>query len=109
MPAPSSFASPARSCCRPAATSLETDSVKASLAPAPTTGDPALMERLIANLLDNAIGHNDDRGVVEISTGSSDEEAYLTVANTGPVVLTRLVERLFEAFRRTDELRSARG
>jgi signal transduction histidine kinase len=92
-----------------AATALNADSVKASLAPAPTTGDPALMERLIANLLDNAIGHNDDRGVVEISTGSSDEEAYLTVANTGPVVPTRLIERLFEAFRRTNELRSARA
>ncbi len=32
--------------------------VRATLAPAPTAGDPRLVERLIANLLDNAIRHN---------------------------------------------------
>ncbi len=58
-------------------------SVTTSLAPAPTSGDPALIERLIANLLDNALRYNDERGIVEMSTGSDDEEAYVTVCNTG--------------------------
>jgi signal transduction histidine kinase len=40
------------------------------IAHAPTAGDPALVERLIANLLDNAVRYNVPGGRVEISTGS---------------------------------------
>ena len=82
-------------------------SVKATLSSAPTSGDPALIERLIANLLDNAILHNDERGIVEIATGLDAEESYVTVGNTGPVVPTWALERLFEPFSRLDEIRGA--
>jgi len=92
-----------------AATAQEATFVKASLASAPTSGDPALVERLIANLLDNAIRHNDERGIVEISTGSSASEAYLTVENTGPTLPSWALERLFEPFRRAEELRTAQA
>jgi signal transduction histidine kinase len=92
-----------------AAHALGVDLSGASLAPAPTSGDPALLERLVANLIDNAVRHNDERGVLEISTGSSDEEAWVRVENTGAEVVPWAVERLFEAFRQSDGLRSARG
>ena len=78
-------------------------SVTASLAPAPTSGDPALIERLIANLLDNALRYNDDRGIVEITTGADDDEVYVAVVNTGPLVPESAIERLFEPFQRFGE------
>ncbi len=81
--------------------------VKASLASAPTSGDPALIQRLIANLLENAIRHNDDRAVVEIATGVDAEWSDVTVENTGPVVPAWALERLFEPFSRIEEIRTA--
>lgn len=47
--------------------SLDVD-VDATLDPAPTAGDPRLLERVIANLIDNAIRHNTHGGHVEITT-----------------------------------------
>jgi signal transduction histidine kinase len=78
-----------------------------ALSSAPTSGDPALVERLIGNLLDNAVRHNDSRGVVEVSTGVDREWSYLTVSNTGPVVPAWALERLFEPFGRMEEHRRA--
>ncbi len=40
-------------------------------APAPACGDPALLERLIANLLDNAVRYNVPGGRVEVRTGTA--------------------------------------
>jgi signal transduction histidine kinase len=90
-----------------AATAQEATSVKATLSSAPTSGDSALIERLISNLLDNAIRHNDERGIVEIATGVDAEGSYVTVENTGPVVPAWALERLFEPFSRVDEIRRA--
>ena len=42
--------------------------IEAALGPATATGDPALIGRLIANLIDNAIDYNVDGGSVEIRT-----------------------------------------
>ncbi len=90
-----------------AATTSESASVEASLASAPTSGDPALIERLVANLLDNAIRHNDERGIVEVTTGVDADGTFVTVGNTGPVVPVWALERLFEPFGRVEELRRA--
>ena len=46
--------------------------VRATLDPAATAGDPRLVERLIANLIDNAIRHNAPGGRIEITTGTRD-------------------------------------
>jgi signal transduction histidine kinase len=74
--------------------------IDASLASAPVTGDPALAESLIANLVGNAIQHNVDGGLVEITTGISDGLAVITVSNTGPLVPADEVDRLFQPFQR---------
>jgi signal transduction histidine kinase len=74
--------------------------IDATLAAAPVTGDPALAESLIANLVGNAIQHNTDGGLVEITTGITDGLAVLTVSNTGPLVPAEEVDRLFEPFQR---------
>ena len=57
-----------------------------ALAPAPGSGDPRLAERLIANLVDNALRHNAPGGYVEVVTGTRSSRAVLSVINTGPVV-----------------------
>jgi len=74
--------------------------IDATLASAPVTGDRALAESLIANLVGNAIRHNMDGGLVEITTGISDGLAVITVSNTGPLVPADEVDRLFQPFQR---------
>ncbi len=71
------------------------------LRPAPVTGDPLLLERLVANLVDNARRYNVPGGEVRVSTGTSASgEALLTVVNTGPVVPRHGLPLLFEPFQR---------
>jgi signal transduction histidine kinase len=71
-----------------------------SLAPAPTTGDPLLLERLAANLVDNAVRYNVPGGDVWVNTATVDGRVHLIVDNTGPLVAPAAVGKLFEPFRR---------
>jgi signal transduction histidine kinase len=70
---------------------------------APVTGDGVLLERLVANLLDNAERYNVAGGTVEISTTAQDATSVLRVVNTGGVVPADMVERLFLPFTRLDD------
>jgi signal transduction histidine kinase len=74
--------------------------IEPRLARAPARGDPALVERLVANLLDNALRHNLPGGRVEVATGTSAGQARLSVVNTGPAIPPEQVDRLFEPFQR---------
>jgi signal transduction histidine kinase len=78
---------------------------------APTTGDPVLVERLVQNLVENAIRHNHEGGELTVTTYQRGGRAELVVTNTGPVVPPYEVETIFEPFRRlgTDRVRSDRG
>lgn len=70
------------------------------LHPAPTAGDPRLVEILVANLVDNAVRYNVPGGSVGVATSTVDGRARLTVTNTGPVVPPGELARLFEPFQR---------
>ena len=83
--------------------------VYTALAPAPAAGDPRLAERLIANLVDNALRHNAPGGHVEVVTGTRDAGSVLSVINTGPVVPAAAVDRLLQPFQRLGPDRTARG
>ena len=74
--------------------------------PAPLDGDSLLVERLVVNLLTNAVHHNVVGGVIEITTGATADGAFLSVANTGPVIPSAQVERLFQPFQRLDQRRA---
>lgn len=74
--------------------------LEVDLRPAPVRGDPALLERLTANLLDNAVEYNRVGGRVVIGTRTESGRAVLSVANTGPTVPPDQMERLFEPFQR---------
>ena len=75
----------------------------ATLDEAPVTGDGVLLERLVANLLDNAERYNIAGGTVTISTTAHDATSVLRVVNTGTVVPASMVERLFLPFTRLDD------
>jgi signal transduction histidine kinase len=75
----------------------------ATLDEAPVTGDGVLLERLIANLLDNAERYNIPGGTVAISTITDNGASLVRVVNTGPVVRPDQVDRLFLPFARLDE------
>ena len=73
------------------------------LKPAPTTGNRRLLERMIGNLVDNAVRHNNPGGWVRVHAGISGGRALVTIANSGPVVPEALLPQLFEPFRRVEE------
>jgi signal transduction histidine kinase len=75
-------------------------SVRAALEPAQALGDPVLVERLVTNLIDNAIRHNVPDGWVQVATGTREGMAFIDVANGGPLIPAELVPSLFEPFRR---------
>ncbi len=70
---------------------------------APVTGDGMLLERLVANLLDNAERYNVAGGTVAISTTTDNGASLVRVVNTGQVVPPDQVDRLFQPFARLDE------
>ncbi len=72
------------------------------LDPAETSGDPQLLERMIWNLVDNAVRHNEPGGWIRLRTGSRDAAVYLEIANSGPFVPDDAVPSLFEPFRRLE-------
>lgn len=74
--------------------------LRPSLRPAVLAGDPVLLERLVANLVDNAMRYNVSGGNVRIETRTVDGRATLLVANTGPIVAPDAIDGLFEPFRR---------
>jgi signal transduction histidine kinase len=81
------------------------------LGAAPVAGDRALLERLVANLVENAVRHNRPGGWVEVDTGRAGPLAVIRVANGGPPIPPDQVATLFEPFRRLhpDRTGSHRG
>ena len=75
--------------------------VESALQPAGVLGDPALLERLVGNLVENAIVHNGgDSPWIRIFTGEVEGVPALRIANGGEVVRGDQVGELFEPFRR---------
>jgi signal transduction histidine kinase len=72
------------------------------LGAAPVAGDRALLERLVANLVENAVRHNQPGGRVEVDTGRAGPLAVVRVANSGPPIPPAQVDTLFEPFRRLE-------
>ncbi|KUN45507.1 hypothetical protein AQJ27_21480 [Streptomyces olivochromogenes] len=60
--------------------------VEAELHSAPVFGDPQLMERLVANLVDNAVRHNHQEGArswIRLWTGLDGGRPVLRIADSG--------------------------
>jgi signal transduction histidine kinase len=76
--------------------------VDTELSTAEVTGSRVLLERLVSNLVENAVVHNVSDGWVRVRVGANNGHAYLEVANSGPVVKEEDLPHLFEPFRRGD-------
>jgi len=82
--------------------------VTSALEPAFTAGHPALIERLMINLVDNAVRYNTPGGHVHAQTTTTpDGHAQFIVSNTGPAIPTTEIERLFAPFQRLKSARSS--
>jgi len=74
--------------------------IETALGDARAAGDRVLLERLVTNLLDNAIRYNVPGGWVQATTGRQANGVHLTVANSGQPIPVGQVPGLFEPFRR---------
>lgn len=73
--------------------------------PVHLNGDPLLVERLVVNLLRNAVRHNIEDGRVNVITEMRDGNAVLMITNSGPHIPSDAIERLFQPFQRLDPSR----
>jgi signal transduction histidine kinase len=80
--------------------------VQSIMTPAPVTGDRHLVERLVANLFDNALRHNLAGGYVNVATRTESGHATLTIANSGPTIPHDAIDRLFQPFQRLNSDRA---
>jgi two-component system, OmpR family, osmolarity sensor histidine kinase EnvZ len=65
------------------------------------------MQRLISNLIDNALRHGGDE--VTVVTGSADNTAFVEVLDRGPGIPPEQAERMLQPFTRMDAARSTSG
>jgi signal transduction histidine kinase len=77
--------------------------------PAHAVGDPALLERVAGNLLENAIRHNVDSGWIDVRIEADDQWSALRVSSSGRPVAADRVAELFEPFRRGGVDRTAQS
>jgi signal transduction histidine kinase len=83
--------------------------LQTALEPAETAGDPQLLDRMVANLVDNAMRHNTRGGEVQVESGVRAGTAFLRIANSGPEVPPDVLPSLFEPFRRLEGRTGAGG
>ncbi|MDA8371694.1 MAG: ATP-binding protein [Nocardiopsaceae bacterium] len=74
--------------------------LRSDLRAASVTGDPVLLERLVANLVENALRYNVDNGEITVRSGIYEGAPSVQVENSGPVIPGYEIEGLFEPFRR---------
>jgi signal transduction histidine kinase len=73
-------------------------------------GNADMLERVIDNLLDNAIRHSEPSSLVRVAWGTTSRgEASLTVSDSGPGVAKEDLPNLFEPLYRGDSARSQGG
>jgi signal transduction histidine kinase len=80
--------------------------IETTLAAALTAGDPAMVQSLVANLIDNAIRHNKPGGRAQITTTTTAGQATIQVSNSGPVIPADQVDRLFRPFQQLGDQRT---
>ncbi|MER5510834.1 HAMP domain-containing sensor histidine kinase [Streptomyces sp. NPDC002766] len=74
--------------------------------PAPVTGHPGLLARVVANLLDNAERHAATTITVTLTVDRARRQAVVDVANDGPPIPPEHRETIFERFSRLDDART---
>lgn len=73
-----------------------------STTPAMLCGTASDLERLVRNLIENAIRYTPEYGTIAVTVGRDDADAVLTVADTGPGINPTALPHLFDRFYRAD-------
>ncbi|MEO3857342.1 ATP-binding protein [Acrocarpospora sp. B8E8] len=68
-----------------------------------------MIERLVANLLDNALRHNVPGGWIKVATAVQSGRPTLRISNSGPVIPPDQIHRLLQPFQRLESGRKASG
>lgn len=66
------------------------------------TADPALLHTALLNLFVNAVKFNEPGGRIRITLESPDNDAVLTIGNSGPGIPLHDQDRVFTRFHRVD-------
>jgi len=72
-------------------------------------GDTQMIQRMLSNLLDNAIKYTPPGGSVSVSVSENDGQVVVSVKDTGIGIPPRDLPHVFERFYRGDESRSQTG
>jgi signal transduction histidine kinase len=83
--------------------------IREDLQPTVAQGDPALLGKLIENLIENAIKYNVADGWIEVHVYRDGRQAILEVANSGPQLANDQLPGLLEPFRRAAQQRVGTG
>jgi len=81
--------------------------ISTSISPAPVLGDGRLIQRLVTNLIDNAIRYSNPHGHISIDVTAGTHHPALKITNTGPVIAPAHATRLLQPFQRLSVTRPA--
>jgi signal transduction histidine kinase len=70
------------------------------------SGDRDALQRVLINLVDNAVKYNIDRGSIEITAEEKNNMIHLSIFNTGKDIPKKDIDRVFEQFYRVEKSRS---
>lgn len=82
--------------------------VSGVLQPATVAGDPDGLQRMVGNLLSNALRYTEAGGTVTVSVQPKARQVWLTVSDTGIGIPPDSLKKIFERFYRVDKSRSRR-
>ena len=70
------------------------------------SGDPAKLQDVLRNLVENASNYSPEDAVIEVGTRRTEQGIELTVADRGPGIPEADLQRIFERFYRVDRSRT---
>ncbi|MGW4351600.1 ATP-binding protein [Nocardia sp. NPDC004582] len=85
------------------------DRVKVDVGTIAVRADSGLLERVLANLIDNAARYSPKDSVVRVAAEQVGRRVAITVVDTGPGVPTGLEDQLFEPFQRLGDRDTSTG
>ena len=80
--------------------------LKCTFGPARVQGNADRLGQVITNLINNALHYNKPEGEIRIATGTHEDDAFLTVSDTGIGIAAADLPHIFERFYRADKARS---
>jgi two-component system phosphate regulon sensor histidine kinase PhoR len=72
-------------------------------------GDPAKLQDVLRNLLENAVNYSPEGSVIRMRAARRDDRIVITVADEGPGIPEPDLSRVFERFYRVDKSRTREG